>query len=462
MKKQLSFSRLLHKDKLMMLVCLILAFVIWAVVDFNQGYYHSMDFTVPVKVEVSEYATGLRVVEGSDITATVTVKAPRSELKKMRAEDITITADTGGIYSDVTKREVNLFVSTTAKCEIVSVKGPKIKGDKLTNLRIQISCRQFVEKAFPLNPAQVEMPNLTLSNTEMMQFATENMVFVAATAGDESIKDNSVIISGPTASVKSIDKVWAVIADTMEVSKTERFTATLVAYDKTGKQVQDITFENPASGEVGVIVPVIVYQNESFSLAEAKNVPVGLQDKLILTPSSLKVGVIPEKEVLDTYVETIRSLLTVDFDQWMPENEERPIIKTVPLEEKEGIYFADSSVKNIAVALDVNGYDHKTVSIPLSEKNVTILCDEGYNALLTQQSLDNVVLCGPADVLRRLKSGNIKLEIDASGQGEGSHTFSGRLKFDLPDDSENFVWIYYGDNEYTIEYAIGKSKMIAE
>ena len=61
MKKQFSFSRLLHKDKLMMLISLILAIIIWAVVDSNQGYEHTMDFTVPVKVETSEFATGLRV-----------------------------------------------------------------------------------------------------------------------------------------------------------------------------------------------------------------------------------------------------------------------------------------------------------------------------------------------------------------------------------------------------------------
>ncbi len=463
MKKQFSFSRLLHKDKLMMLISLILAIAIWAVVDSNQGYEHTMDFTVPVKVETSEFATGLRVVEGADITATVTVKAPRSELKKMRAEDITVTADTGDILSDVTNKRVNLWVSVPAKCSIVSVKGSKIKTDKLTNqYYVQISCRQFMEKSFTLDPQQVEMPNLTLSNEENMKFSTEGMVFVAASAGDEDLKDNSVTISGPTAIVKEIGKVCAVITDTMNVSQTERFTATLVAYDKAGQPVSEITFENPASGEVGVIVPVIVYQNENFSIANPQNIPVGLSDKLVVTPSSLKLGVIPEKGVLDTYVETIRNNLTVDFDQWMPENGDNPVVKIIPLEEREGVYFADKSVKNITVSLDVTGYGHKSVSIPLSDKNVTILCDEGYEAALAQQSLENVVLCGPEDVLRRLKASEIKIEIDATGQAEGLHTFTERLKIDLPDSGEDFVWVYYGDAEYTIEYAIGKARTIAQ
>ena len=42
MKKHFSFSRLLHKEKLMMLISLILAIVIWAVVDYDQGYTYEV------------------------------------------------------------------------------------------------------------------------------------------------------------------------------------------------------------------------------------------------------------------------------------------------------------------------------------------------------------------------------------------------------------------------------------
>ena len=37
MKKRFSFSYLLHKDKLMMVVSLILAIIIWVLVVYNQG-----------------------------------------------------------------------------------------------------------------------------------------------------------------------------------------------------------------------------------------------------------------------------------------------------------------------------------------------------------------------------------------------------------------------------------------
>ena len=194
-----------------------------------------------------------------------------------------------------------------------------------------------------------------------------------------------------------------------------------------------------------------------FSVTDAKHFPADLVDKLVVTPSSLKLGVIPEKGTLDSYIETVRNNLTVDFDQWMPGEESDPVIKTVPLEEMDGIYFADQSVKNLSVSLDVEGYGHSTVTIPLLDTNVTILCDEGYEAVLTQRTLADVVLCGPKDALKNFDAENFTIVIEAKGQAEGAHTVTVRPQVKEQEGSADVMWVYYGAGEYKVEYSIRKS-----
>ena len=55
MKKRISFSRLLHHDKLMMLVSLLLAILIWALVVYGPGNNEERELTgVPVSITLND------------------------------------------------------------------------------------------------------------------------------------------------------------------------------------------------------------------------------------------------------------------------------------------------------------------------------------------------------------------------------------------------------------------------
>ena len=55
MKKRITFSQLLHKDKLMMVVSLILAIIIWALVVYDQGNTEERPISsVPVSVTLTD------------------------------------------------------------------------------------------------------------------------------------------------------------------------------------------------------------------------------------------------------------------------------------------------------------------------------------------------------------------------------------------------------------------------
>ena len=103
MKKNISFSRILHKDKLMMVVSLILAIIIWVLVVYDQGNTEERSIGgIPVSVTLTPFASvdlKLRIVDGAEAVATVYVEGPRSVIAQLSKQDITVTADTSTVLT---------------------------------------------------------------------------------------------------------------------------------------------------------------------------------------------------------------------------------------------------------------------------------------------------------------------------------------------------------------------------
>lgn len=452
MKKRFTFNRLLHKDKLMMIVSLILAIALWAWADYEQGNLHEITIdNVPVQVELSGYATksGLKIVEGTDIKATVRVRGTRANLRGIKAEDIRLVADaTGVIASDVHKAPIS--VSTAKKCEILDVQGDKIFVDETYGKCINIVCKMFVEETFELASDCVDISKLTLSDSTLMRF------------GNCEITDaTQVTVYGVHEDVQRIKKIGAVIANGKELSKTEHFTAKLVAYDGEGNVVESITFRAPSSGEVGVVVPVVLYREEALTVNNLADAPKGLQDKLQVNPSPIVLGELSEKKVLDTYLEKLREKLTVDFDHWLAEAD-KPLTQTVEmLKEKDdveqinGVYL-DRTENQVTISLNATGYTNATKSVTLTlGENVFIECADGLAPALETKKI-TLTLCGPEAALKTIDASDIQIHIDAQTNAEGHHSVSVRPI--VPDD----MWVYYGavDSavEYTIEYDLTKAE----
>lgn len=460
MKKHVTFNRLLHNDKLMLIVSLVLAIALWAWADFDQSTLHEMTVSdVPVSVSLSSTATdtlGLHIVEGADVLADVKVVGTRADLRVLRENSIHIEARAQDVMDrnpDPVLLDVVLPGNTSSKCQVVDVSGKNIT-QKNGRYYLTIKCEVFVEETFVISSNQVKMPNLSLSDKEMMKFGALEIVGLPN-------KGNEVTIYGPQDAVGQVHEVCAVISDSKKLSKIGHFKAKLVAYDKKGNPVENVTFNNQTNVEVGVIVPVVVYQKQSLSIVEAKHAPSALLNKLVISPETIVLGELPEKKVLGAYMEDIRENLTVDFDRWLAEKD-KPITQTVVMlkekddvVQKDGVYL-DRAPNQITITLDVEGYTNQTKEIVLSGENVRFACDEGVAAELKSTSLQ-VVLCGPKEKLDKFDPDKICFEIKATGQAEGEkHKVSVRPELVGHDD----MWVYFGTDDdaitYEIEYEIVK------
>ena len=109
----------MHNDKLMLLVSLVLAILVWALVVYGPSNAQDQVITgVPISVTLNDYATqtlNLRVTDGGTATATVKVHGLRSVVSKLTAADITVTADTGNVIRVFTFHEIATFLKESER-----------------------------------------------------------------------------------------------------------------------------------------------------------------------------------------------------------------------------------------------------------------------------------------------------------------------------------------------------------
>lgn len=438
MKKRISFSGLLHKDKLMMLVSLVLAVIIWFSVVYGQGDIQARVITgVPVSITLSPFASedlNLRIVEGTDAIATVRVEGKRSEVGALTAQDITVIADTSAVLNEGTF-DLPLRVTSSGDYDIVSVVGED--GSRST---VTITCDMWAEKEFALTSEEVEKPNLTLSDTEKTSFGSPSL------SGD-AIKKGMVTVSGPKSDISRIVRVAAIIEDKKKIAETTSFIADLVAYDKHDRPVDSITFLNAEDSKVNVVVPIMEYYKEELQL-QVLNAPKKVKDKVTVTPSTIELWALPTE--LEAYLELVRENLTIDFDQLLPERQK--VTNSIELEKSTGVRpFSTSEVLHIT--MDFSTYSNSTVSIPLSDDNVKVLnLPKGYKAELEQSVLPNVVICGPRSMLWGISPKDIHVVVDATDLSAGHHTLKARIELENDE-----MWAYYGEEGYEIQIGISEN-----
>ena len=101
MDRRSFLDRILHNDKLMMIISLVLAFLIWVAVEAGAGNHMEHEITgVPISITLNEFvsqSTNLRIVEGAEATATVKVKGPRSIVGALTPQDLSEGLYCGGL-----------------------------------------------------------------------------------------------------------------------------------------------------------------------------------------------------------------------------------------------------------------------------------------------------------------------------------------------------------------------------
>ncbi len=435
MKKRFSLSRLMHNDKLMMVVSLLLAILIWALVAFGPGNSQEHVLTgVPVSITLSEYASqtlNLRLVSGGDSTATVTVYGLRSVVSRLSAADVTVTADTSSVVAAGTYT-LPLKAVSNGDYTIEGVVGEDGVGDTVT-----VTFDVWREADFPI---EVEMPNLSLADEKIFRFGTPKY------SGDV-VKDGKITVTGPRTAITRITTVKAVVEETAVVSETAAYEGRLEARDAQGAVVEGVSFKNAAESKVSVTLPIMVFRKIDLT-PSIEHIPAGYANRnnlLTVNPSSVEVWGVPAE--LEEYEASVQAMTKWDFDSLTPDD----LTTAITLEATDGIRPVNGS-ETVQMKLNLSGISSRVVDGNLNEGSLTALnCPEGYRVVLQQSKLTDITICGPSRSVNRIKPEDIRLVWDMGNSAiAGQQMVKVRVEVAGRDD----VWVYYGEDSHSMDVLV--------
>ncbi len=437
MKKRFSLTRMLHNDKLMMLISAILAVLVWALVVYGPSNTEEQIISgVPIAVTLNDYATQtlkLRINEGEPPTATVKVRGLRSVVSRLSAADITVTADTGNVIKEGTYI-LPLRAESNGDYTIQSVVGPDGSNETVT-----ISCDVWREAYFPV---LVEMPRLKVTDETMYQIGTPVL-------SNTVLRDGALTLFGPRSDINRVHTVAAVINDEASLNESGVFTATLEARDINGKSVDTVSFTDAKDRKVSVTVPVLVYREVVLTPVRL-NVPAGYQTKsnlVTVTPSKLALWGVPTE--LEDYINSIQEELVVDFDHLDKDS----LTKEIYLEPRDAVRPVDGN-ETLLMRVNLTGISKRTFDLTVDASNFTANNLPPDMAVTVKQTKLTVTLCGPSQVINRIKTSDIRVNADLAQSSTGLQTVQARVSVVGTDT----VWAQYMDGMSGLELLVSVDK----
>lgn len=427
MKSKWNLSALFHNDRLMLVVSLVLAIVIWGTVVYGPSNEQDRTISgVPVTVSLGEYATdtlNMRLVDGQDFVASVRVYGRRSVVEQLSAQDILLTADTSSIVAPGTYSGLSIKATKNGKqtdFEILSVE-PSVTS---------ITCDVWSEATFEV---QAQIPNVSVSDETKFQLGTP-------VVSSDSMQNSTITISGPKTEVDSIASILAVSDEKQTLTATKVLDATLKAVDSNGKEV-DISHctLNSDNAAVKITVPVLMYKKVDlqYTLLHAPAAYAQQKNLVSFTPSSLELW--GDEQTIADFEAQLKKLCTFDFDALSKEN----LTQTLPLNAPETLKIL-GGVEALQVKFNLNAITSKTFNVTLDTKNVqAINCPADATVQPVETALNGIVLCGPANVINRIREKDLQVTVDVNNEvKEGQRALIARVSVPAYPN----VWVYYGEN----------------
>ena len=427
MKRKISFSGLLHNDRLMMVFSLVLAIVVWGVVAYGPSNEQERIISgVPVSVSLGDYATdtmNMKILDEQDMTASVKVFGRRSVVSRLTAQDILLTVDTSSVISPGSYSGLSLRASKNGQLTDFDILSVSPSTASLT-------CDIWTEATFAVT---ADIAGITSADETKYQIGTP-------VVSNNSIMDGSITITGPKTEIDRIASVVAVVKDEASLSATQVFEATLKALDAEGKETDISHCEmNADNAPVAVTVPILFYERIKIPF-HLKNAPAAYVDNASLvtfTPAYLELW--GAEETINAFEVYLGELCTFNFDSLTSNKLKQELKLQIP----ETLKILDG-VESITAKFNLQSITSKKINLNLSNVNVEYSnCPAGITIKPVESTLNNITLYGPSNVLRRLKTSDLRVVVDvANNYTTGQKTFVSRIT--VPNYPN--VWVYYGEN----------------
>lgn len=375
--------KLLSNNKVLLILSLMVALLIWVMVVINvspavtrvvQGVKVNIDTTVP-----SQF--GLETFGETEFTVDVTVKGKKYLISPsaLSADDIVVTAQTTNVDS-AGKRTLQLKAESASGSNDYTIS----------------SISQKTVEVFFDTAKTVEM----IIEPDVVT-AKSGLVKDGFTTGEINLSETSVTVTGPSTEVNKIEKVVARLKLDAPLTGNKSADAELIALDDAGKDSFDYLVLSTDS--VVLTIPVLQVKKAETSVT-FKNAP----DAYVLAPLSYKINPSSEsfKISVDDYDKTTScSVGTVDFRQLSPTNH----VFTFSADDLN--LADDSKTKDFVVNVDVSGLSQEYFTVPSTRVKVNSDTKKQYSVSGLNKS---VVVVGTDKDLESITVDMITVEVDLS------------------------------------------------
>lgn len=346
---------------------------------------------------------GLNAIDGGETTVDVVIRGSRNIIGGISAEDISVTASLSGV-TGAGIYDLDLIATNTSSkdFEIVSIspQAMKVRFDRLVDKEIPVS--YVVE-------GEYEVPE---------DYLQEDVV----------LSEKTITVTGPEEDIENIAGAVATAQVEGTLTQTTTVTAPLTLVDADGKTISvDLTQVSVSSESVDVTFPMLKTEKLNFRF-EFLNVPDGFNtDSLTYTLSADSITVAAPVESVNKYSDIFLGYIdmrnitkgtsTFLFEVDLPDG-----------------FVNMENVNFVEVNFDLTAYVEQTF---YTKNFITTTIPVSYNVKINARQLE-VVLIGPEEVLQKLSSDDIVVEVDLSDRDVVAGQYLVAFRVVLPNNED--VW----------------------
>ncbi len=421
MKTNSKFRRFLSNNITLYVLSLLLAFVIWFIINANSQTESNVTISnIPITVDLPQEAVddGLQVFKNDDITASVEVTGNRITVGSLSPTDIQVVA----LQSNPIIAPGPYTLELSAKKN--SVKTNYSFASNVTPSTINVYVDRLKEKDFTI--------------VDELVYKVEEGYYA-----NSSLSETVVTVTGPETEVASIDKV--VVQGTLEGSTNSNSSAVfdLVFLDKDGKKIS-LSMSTPSVTTVKATLnalPILEVELKVDAINAPKSHP-----PIRVTPDKIKIAA--EKSVIDSIKDGEIIIGSLNFANLLNKNNVITYDISLPNGCKN---LSDSTTAKVRV--DCSDYERKNLTIDsFSSDNIDMT---KYSVVFNTTNID-VTVCGPADLIDEINSSNIICKVDFTDKIDADFKDSVSLELSFSFEfTEKFkeCWVY---GEYTAMVNVSK------
>jgi YbbR domain-containing protein len=361
-------------------LALLLGLAVWVNAVSTEDPDEVRTLTIPAPVSISGLSADLVSIGGEDTSVRLTLRAPRSVWSRVQAGQIHVEADLG-------EKGIGVF---TVPLAAVLADHP-MRVEKMEPASLQVSVEQLETRTLSVR--------VELSGQLAVGFA----------AGLPTVFPAKAVVSGPASLVDRVVDVIAPMSIT-GLRSDANGTAKLVALDSDGHPVPGVSLQPVASS-----VAVSIAQQGGYRDFVVKAVVIGAVQSgfrltgLTVTPSVVSLFSTDPAIVLGMpgYVETEPLDITGAKDD---------VVRALALKLPAGVSVVGNSGVEVRVSISaIEG--SQTVTCKIQYQRV----GSGLGVVSISPSNTDVIITGPLDDLRNLKTGDVQVMLDLSGLGPGTY-----------------------------------------